>query len=495
MLEKVKNFVNGMFGGKTIEEAFNVELSISETMLNAQELWRAMVMGVSDWNDEDTPSLQIASAICTEVARSVTVEFESDVTGSPRADYINEQYQRVVDNSRLNIEKLTGGGEFIYKPFVKLNKVLVSVVENGMYFPVNYNEQNELTRVLFGERIKKDDMYYILFEDHEWDEATQTYEIRYKAFISEDGYVLKNEIAPTSVEFWADVKDLKFLNIPQPLFVVVKMPQQNTIDLDAPQGVAIFSKAVKLIEQADKQFGRTMWEYEGGELSINASIDLFTKDKKTNNLVFPKGKDRLYKTYDVEPDKFALDVFNPQYRDTSLFNGLDKILKKIEFICQLSYGTISDPANVEKTATEIKASKQRFYSLVTDIQKTYQLSLEKLVKSIDILSTLYKLAPAGTFTQSFSFDDSIVSDRQTEFEERTQLLGAGVMNDWEMRMWYFGETEEEAKKNLPKMEQMLVDDETDPDDADQNPDANQNPNGENNQNNTNNQNVGGTEGE
>ena len=47
-----------------------------------------------------------------------------------------------IDNSRLNIERLAGGGEFVYKPFVKLDKVLVSVVENGMYFPVNYNEQD-----------------------------------------------------------------------------------------------------------------------------------------------------------------------------------------------------------------------------------------------------------------------------------------------------------------------------------------------------------------
>lgn len=468
MFNKIRGLVNAMFSGKTIEEAFDVELAISEQMIIAQQLWREMIKGVADWNDESNPSLQIASSICTEVARSVTVEFESEMSGSVRADYLNEQYQRVVDNSRLNIEKLCGGGEFIYKPFVKLDKVLVTVVENGMYFPVNYDEQGELTRVLFGERIKKDDKYYVLFEDHDWNEANQTYEIRYKAFVSEDGFKLNTEIAPSSVEFWKDVKDLKFLNIDQPLFVVVKMPQQNTVDLEAPQGVAIFSKAVELIKQADRQFGRTVWEFEGGELSINASIDLFKKDKKSNQLVFPEGKDRLYKTYDIEPDKFVLDVFNPTYRDTSLYNGLDKILKKIEFVCQLSYGTLSDPNSVEKTATEIKSSKQRFYSLVTDIQKTYQLALEKLGKSMDILTTLYKLAPVGEYEQSYSFDDSILADRQTEFEERVQLLGSGVMNDWEMRMWYFGETEEEAKKNLPTTDEMLEQDPTDPDDADQN---------------------------
>ncbi|HZJ99254.1 MAG TPA: hypothetical protein VFC79_04585, partial [Tissierellaceae bacterium] len=98
MLEKVRGYINGMFSGTSIEEAFDVELAISESMLNAQELWRALIMGRADWNidpEESSPSLQIASSICTEVARNVTIEFESNITGSPRADYLNEQYQRV----------------------------------------------------------------------------------------------------------------------------------------------------------------------------------------------------------------------------------------------------------------------------------------------------------------------------------------------------------------------------------------------------------------
>ena len=46
---------------------------------------------------------------------------------------------------------------------------------------------------------------------------------------------------------------------------------------------------------------------------------------------------------------------------------------------------------------------------------------------------------------SFEFDDSIVADRQAEFAEKQQLVTAGIMQPWEFRMWYFGETEEQAK--------------------------------------------------
>ena len=34
---------------------------------------------------------------------------------------------------------------------------------------------------------------------------------------------------------------------------------------------------------------------------------------------------------------------------------------------------------------------------------------------------------------------------ETEFKEKQQLVVAGIMQPWEFRAWYFGETEEEAK--------------------------------------------------
>ena len=455
MFEKVKKMVNSMFRTTTVEEALGIELSVSEQMLNAQLLWRTMIQGKAEWNDKDTPSLQIANGICVEIARSVALEFESKLTGSKRADYLDVQYQNLIDNSRSIIEKMCAGGEVILKPYPKGKEIKTMVVENKMYWPVEYNSNGELTRVVFGERIKKDSLFYILFEEHNWNETTNEYEMKYKAYTSEDGFKLKKEITPSSMQFWKEIKDMNFKNIYKPLFVVLRNPQSNTIDMEAEQGISSFAKAVELIKEADKQFGRIIWEFEGGELAINASIDLFKKDRNTNKPALPKGKDRLYKTYDVDATTFALDVFNPEYRDSSLYNGLDKILKKIEFVCQLSYGTISDPQSIEKTATEIKTAKQRFYSLVSDIQSSYRLALEKLINSYDVLATLYKLAPNGEVESSFSFDDSIIVDRETELNQKLALAGAGILNGYEVRAWYLGQTEEEAKKGMPDMEKML----------------------------------------
>lgn len=102
----------------------------------------------------------------------------------------------------------------------------------------------------------------------------------------------------------------------------------------------------------------------------------------------------------------------------------------------------------DRTAEEIRNSKQRSYSTITDNQKSLRCALSDLVYAMDVWCTLYNLAPMGKYSISFEFDDSIAADRKTEFEEKRLLLGDGIMKPWEFRMWYFGEDEETAKKNV-----------------------------------------------
>ena len=39
--------------------------------------------------------------------------------------------------------------------------------------------------------------------------------------------------------------------------------------------------------------------------------------------------------------------------------------------------------------------------------------------------------------------------------QKLALAGAGILNGYEVRAWYLGQTEEEAKKGMPDMEKML----------------------------------------
>lgn len=71
-------------------------------------------------------------------------------------------------------------------------------------------------------------------------------------------------------------------------------------------------------------------------------------------------------------------------RDNSYFHALNQIFRQIENTTELSYGTISEVSDVEKTAEEVKISKQRSFVRVCDIQKNLQTALEQLAAAVSL---------------------------------------------------------------------------------------------------------------
>ena len=222
--------------------------------------------------------------------------------------------------------------------------------------------------------------------------------------------------------------------------------------MNSPLGVSVFARAVDLIEDADKQYQRYLWEFEGGELAVNASEEVFTKDKN-GHPILPVGRERLYRPFDMDGanDKF-IDTFSPSLREVELKNGLNSILQKIEFNTGLAYGTLSDPQTIDKTATEIITSKQRSYSTITDIQRALQSALEDLIKAVDIYASLYRLAPEGEYSVSFVWDDSIIVDADAERSRDMSEVRMGIMQKWEYRMKWYGEDEETARQVIADSE-------------------------------------------
>ena len=165
------------------------------------------------------------------------------------------------------------------------------------------------------------------------------------------------------------------------------------MDRHSPLGVSVFSRAAPLILEADAQFARYIWEFEGSELAIDAAAD-YLKPGPDGAPRLPKGKTRLFRGHDTRDQDFYA-VFSPAIRDESIRRGFNTILQRIEFACGLAYGTISDPQTVEKTAEEVRTSKARTYATVKSIQRSVENALRDLAYSVDTLATLYGYAPQG----------------------------------------------------------------------------------------------------
>ena len=261
------------------------------------------------------------------------------------------------------------------------------------------------------------------------------------------------EINLTDVPEWATLEpEVKITNVDRLLFAYFKMPIANTIDTYSPLGVSAYSRAKDLIKDADEQYSRILWEFEGSELAIDIDRDALTleRDKDGNDItVHSKLQNRLYRKVDMN-DESTYNVFSPAIRDASLFNGLNNILMRIEDVCELARGTIADVNAEARTATEITVLKQRSYAANAQLQKALENTLKDVVYIMNAYTTLYELAPDGEYDVSFEWDDSIQVDKESEMNKRLALVNAGISNKVEFRMWYFGETEEQALKALAK---------------------------------------------
>ena len=58
---------------------------------------------------------------------------------------------------------------------------------------------------------------------------------------------------------------------------------------------------------------------------------------------------------------------------------------------------------------------------------------------------------------SIDFDDSIIEDKETEFNRDARMVTMGILNDWEFRMKWMNEDEATAKAAIPKMETLVSD--------------------------------------
>lgn len=452
MFERLVNFIKGainkMFNTTDIVKDFNIDISTNNEVLSAIETWSNIYNSKAPWLNEEVKSLHVTKTICEKVAKAVTIEFKSQVEDKE----IDKVYQRFIKNIRTNTEYALGKGGMFFKPFYANGKIKISCIQADKFIPTKFDSTGELLGAIFIDQITKGNEIYTRLEYQELNDTVLT--IKNKAYKTtiHNSSILGTQILLSQVQEWANIQEeIQINDVNRLLGGYFKIPIANPVDNTSPVGVAIFANAIDTLEEIDKQFSRTLWEYEGSELAIDVDELMFKKDKERNPIL-PKGKERLYRTIDIDGDKTSKwNVFSPEIRDTSLFNGLNELLRQCESQCGLAFGTISKIENVEKTATEIKSSKQDYYVTVSDVQGALQTALEDLVYSIDVLMSLYRIKHKVGADVSFDWDDSILVDSEKKQGQALVEKNAGLIDDIEYFVQTRDYSEEEATEYVNKM--------------------------------------------
>ena len=442
---------------KILDKDEQIDYAMSGRTAAHIELWTLMYKNRSPWIDKKVQSTGLSAAVAGEIARLTVLEAKSEVSGSTKADYINEAYQNVIRKLRIQVEYAEAKGGLIFKPYVTSNGISVQYIQADSFFPLEFDSEM-ITKCAFLDQFRRNNEIYSRIEMHTLKDGLLN--IRNRAFVSRTDGLIGTEIPVNSVPKWSELaEEITFSGIQKLPFGYFRVPLGNNEDSESPLGASVFSRAIEHIQEADKRYSQINWEYEGKELAVHIGQSLLKYRKDTDSFEYPGGKERLYRAIEYNTgavDKPFMEVFSPEIRDESFFNGWNHLMRMIEFDCNLAYGTISDPNNTDKTAEEIKASKQRSYSFVQSCQTALQHALEDLVDAISFWCDIYNLCPSGNYRTSFEWDDSIVTDAEAERQSDRQDVAMGVMPLYEYRMKWYGEDEEKAKAMVQQPEDTVI---------------------------------------
>lgn len=453
---------------KSLKEGMHVEVALSSRMDNAIELWKSMYENNPPWKGKRAICTHIPATIAEEMARLVLTEFSIGVSGGAAGEYINAQLERELTDLDLEVEDYCAKGGIVIKPYVskgadgKPGQIEVEFIGADAFYPTAYNKR-EITEGIFLEFQRQGEYIYTRAEYHQFSDHTITITnraFRSRRIESENEFdankmwnsLFDEEVPLAYVDKWAmySQEPVCIHNVDKPLFVYIRVPKRNHIDSESPLGISIYGKAVKLIKMADQQWDEIAWEYKAKETKIEASQDLFD-DSDEHNAIHDPLAARLYRQYDNIPNTGEqIKTYSPDIRDASLFNGFNQYLRRIEWAVGFAYGTLSDPAYVEKTATEIRASQQRSYRTVSRIQAAWETGLKHLVYSMSVLARLYNLCPDGDVEVNCTWGDSVLEDSDKEFVRRFQMVGEGLLSKEAFDKWYFGCDDEALADILPQ---------------------------------------------
>ena len=88
------------------------------------------------------------------------------------------------------------------------------------------------------------------------------------------------------------------------------------------------------------------------------------------------------------------------------------------------------------------------------MQDALESCLLDVVYAMNIFVDLYGLAPEGDYDTNIDWKDSILTDTDTELEQKLNLQNAGILSKAEVRAWYTGESIDAAQLEIDKMQEQ-----------------------------------------
>lgn len=334
-------------------------------------------------------------------------------------------------------------------------EIRINYVDAPNIYPVSWNN-GRITECVFSFPHTVSGKKYVHLQSHFLKNGE--YVIKNAVLTCDSGSVEGKELKP---EEWKRLKP--FANLEkeaktasaEPQFVIDRLNITNNAEESNPMGISIFANAIDTLKKLDIEYDSYCNEFELGRKRIFVAPELLTNvdgsptfdpdDGVFYSLPedYDKGKDGLIKEIDM--------TLRAEAHSKAINDDLNYLSMKCGFgTDRYQFGTSG-----VKTATEIISENSDMYRMIKKHEIILEDALKQLIRIIIRLGIVTGNSLNLDTEIVINFDDSIIEDKDTERKRDLQDLSAGIMSHAEYRAKWYGETIEEAEKNLPEQSQVM----------------------------------------
>lgn len=313
-------------------------------------------------------------------------------------------------------------------------------------------ENGKVTECAFATRKTVQNDNYLYLQIHRL--VNGKYDIENMLFRDQNGNL--SEVEKSSVTGFENIPDVVHTASDKPQFVIDRLNIANNFDVSLPMGIAVFANAIDQLKGVDVAYDSYVNEFVLGKKRI------MVKPEATKNLdgepLFDSNDTVFYVLPEDNQSESIVDQIDMSLRTQEHNAGIQDMLNVLSSKCGFGENHYKYDNGSVSTATQIVSENSTLFRTIKKHEIILGDVLKELARIILRLGNTYMNAGLNEDVEiSIDFDDSIIEDKQTEFARDMQMLGAGILNDWEFRSKWMNEDEKTAKAALPKMEDMVTD--------------------------------------
>lgn len=309
-------------------------------------------------------------------------------------------------------------------------------------------EKSRITEVAFASSFTKRGKDFIYLETHTKDERGN-YVIENEYFLIDGGRLKKAELPEGTASVINTGSNIPWFALIYPN-ITCNIRENNGL------GVSVYANAIDCLKAVDIAFNNFVKDFKLGGKKVFYNKHMLATNNEGKTITPDDVVQQLFQQIGDGIDfdaKQMVQEFNPSLRVNENKDGMQTLLDYLSFMCGFGTKHYKFEQGGVKTATEYSGERQELVQHANRHVIVLESALKALCKALLYIGQTFcgeNVDPETVI--SVNFEDGFIIDNNTARENDRQDIRDGVLNPWEYRVKWYGETEEEAKATIEGMQ-------------------------------------------